>query len=143
MSIDTDKLLARLKADEGEVLHAYLDPLGVTTIGIGRNIDGNHGGGITHDEAMYLLQNDVERVLAQLLPFAWFSAQDDVRRAALVMMAFNLGIVGLLHFPHFLGFMAVKDYADAVSELIGTPWHAQVGARADRIVHMITTGAWP
>jgi lysozyme len=142
-SIDRSKLLNRIKLDEGCVLHAYPDSKGITTLGIGRNIDGDHGGGITLDEALYLAQNDIGRVLIQLSPYPWFKNQDSIRQAALAQLVFNLGIAGLLHFPHFLAAMMVNDYASAVKELVDTPWHSQVGARGDRIISQISTGEWP
>lgn len=139
---DQLKLTAQLKTDEGCKLYAYTDSLGFLTIGYGRLIDRRKGGQISLDEALYLLQNDIARVERELAPYAWFNAQDGVRQAALCDMSFNLGINGLLHFPHFLGFMQVNDYVHAVGELRNTPWHQQVGARADRIIKMIDTGAW-
>ena len=140
---DRAKLFDQLKVDEGCVLTAYQDSLGIWTIGIGRNIDKAHGGGITMDEALYLFQNDLAKVDRQLSAFTWYTDQDSVRQAALCNMAFNIGINGLLHFPHFLSDMAAKDYPEAIKELTGTPWHHQVGVRADRIIALISTGAWP
>lgn len=140
---DQDRLLQQLKTDEGCVLRPYTDSLGFMTIGYGRMIDPLKGGKISADEAAYLLANDVKAVVAELTPFAWFHEQDSVRQAALGNMAFNLGLTGLLHFPRFLGSMQIKDYPGAVSELANTPWRRQVGARADRIIQLIETGAWP
>lgn len=142
-SLDRSRLLDRLKLDEGCVLHVYDDSRGIKTLGIGRNVDGNHGGGITLDEALYLLQNDVGRVLIQLAPYPWFKNQDSIRQAALAQLVFNLGLAGMLHFPHFLAAMMVNDYTTAVKELTDTPWHSQVGARGDRIINQIANGAWP
>ena len=45
---------------EGVVLQAYECSAGYTSIGIGRNLDTR---GITEDEAMYLLNNDIEYFL--------------------------------------------------------------------------------
>jgi lysozyme len=140
---DLLRLSKQLQSDEGCKLYAYTDSLGFLTIGYGRLIDRRKGGSITLDEAMYLLQNDVAKVTKQLEQYAWYQGQDSVRQAALSNMAFNLGTEGLLHFPHFLGYMMTKDYASAVKELTDTPWHAQVGARADRIIQLIATGVWP
>lgn len=137
---DQTRLLAQLKVDEGRKLYAYPDSNGWTTIGYGRLIDRRKGGGISEDEALYLLQNDIAKRAPILDQYAWYAGQDSVRQAALFNMYFN---TDLLHFPHFLGFMLVKDYADAVNEVKDTPWHSQVGERADRIIHMISTGAWP
>jgi len=52
-----------LIADEGIRLKPYLCPAGKTTIGVGRNLDDV---GITEDEAMEMLENDIERVKSQL-----------------------------------------------------------------------------
>lgn len=137
---DHARLVAQLRIDEGCKLYAYTDSMGFLSLGVGRLIDRKKGGGITQEEADYLLANDVKKRDAELSQFAWFSSQDSVRQAALANMYFN---TNLLHFPHFLGFMQAKDYTSAAKELVDTPWHSQVGARADRIIAMITTGSWP
>lgn len=139
---DQMRLLAQLKVDEGFRGYAYPDSNGWLTIGYGRLIDRRKGGSISQDESLYLLQNDIKAKGTQLMTYAWFNNQDGVRQAALTNMCFNLGLEGLLHFPHFLGYMLIKDYPKAVKELTGTPWHTQVGVRADRIIHLIETGAW-
>lgn len=142
MPEDQARLLAQLKTDEGFRPYAYADSLGYLTIGYGRLIDKRKGGQISQDEALYLLQNDVAAKETALLAYAWFNNQDSVRQAALTDMAFNLGLEGLLHFPNFLGYMLKQDYPSAIKELTDTPWHSQVGARADRIIQLISTGAW-
>ena len=139
---DQARLLSQLQADEGLRNSAYQDSLGWWTIGYGRLIDARKGGHISTDEALYLLQNDVAAKEQELSAFAWFNDQDSVRQAALTNMAFNLGTAGLLQFPHFLGCMLNKDYPGAVANVINTPWHTQVGVRADRIIKLIETGAW-
>lgn len=137
------KLLQRLQLDEGCRLKMYQDSLGYWTIGYGHLLDPRRGGRISQNVANLMLEEDTDQTLSQISVYAWFGSQDDVRQAALADMAFNLGLEGLLHFPHFLGFMQKKDYVNAVGELKGTPWHDQVGPRADRIMSMITTGEWP
>jgi lysozyme len=139
---DQLKLKSQLKVDEGLRLYAYQDSLGYWTIGYGRLIDHRKGGQISQDEAEYLLNNDIAKTSDALAPFTWFNIQDSVRQAALVDMAVNLGVNGLLHFPHFLGHMQMKDYTNAADALINTLWHSQVGVRADRIIKMIEKGAW-
>jgi GH24 family phage-related lysozyme (muramidase) len=139
---DQSRLLAQLKVDEDCKLYAYADSEGWLTLGYGRLVDWRKGGQISLAEAEYLLNNDIARTEKELAAYAWFTSQDSVRQAALTDMAFNLGTVGLLHFPHFLGYMIAKDYANAVKELKDTPWHSQVGVRADRIIVMIEKGAW-
>lgn len=140
---DQAKLLAQLKVDEGCKLYAYVDSLSYLSIGFGRMIDRRKGGGINLEEASYLLNNDISKVEQQLQSYAWYSQQDSVRQAALANMCFNLGIAGLLHFPKFLMHMGAKEYPEAIACVINTPWHSQVGVRADRIINLIEKGAWP
>jgi len=137
---DHAHLVAQLKIDEGCRLYVYPDSLGFLTIGYGRLVDRKKGGGISQDEAEYLLANDVRKRDVFLAQYAWYTAQDSVRQAALADMCFN---TDLLHFPHFLGHMLVKDYPAAVGDIKDTPWHQEVGVRGDRIIVMISTGVWP
>jgi len=83
--VSDTQLIADLIRDEGEVHHAYQDSLGFWTLGIGRLIDQRRGGGITHDEALFLLQNDIESKTEDLdraLP--WWKTLSEVRQRALL-----------------------------------------------------------
>jgi len=133
----------QLVRDEREVLHAYQDSEGYWTIGIGTLIDERKGGGITHDEALLLLRNRINLAKAAIgrrLP--WVSELDPVRADALVNMAFNLGVDGLLEFQHFLAALARKDYDTAAAEMLNSLWVNQVGDRARRLAEQIKTGVW-
>ena len=136
---DHSRLVAQLKVDEGFRPYAYQDSLGFWTIGYGHLIDRRKGGSLKQSLCEYILADDVKDRDIALAQYSWYTAQDSVRQAALADMWFN---TDLLHFPHFLGYMMAKDYANAVKELKDTPWHSQVGVRADRIIAMISTGAW-
>lgn len=129
----------QLLRDEGLRLKPYKDSVGKLTIGVGRNLDDV---GISRDEAIHLLDNDIERASAWLrtnLP--WSLNLDEVRHAALVNMAFNLG--GRLEgFVHFLAKMQAGDYAGAATEGRNSLWAKQVGDRAERIMRQIETGEW-
>ncbi len=139
--MNKDLLKEQLLLDEGEVLHAYQDSLGFWTIGVGRLIDARKGGGISHEEAMVLLDNDIaDKVSALNARIPWWTALDDCRQRALADMAFNLGVDGLIQWPHFLAAMKRGDWQAAVGELRGTPWEGQVGDRAARIEKMILMG---
>ena len=79
--MDRSRLLAQLKRQEGEVLHAYEDSMGYWTIGVGRLIDERRGGGISPEESQYLLSNDVTRTQASVAArFAWYAALDDAHQ---------------------------------------------------------------
>lgn len=136
-------LAEQLVRDEGVVLHAYPDSLGFLTIGIGRLIDKRKNGGISLDEALYLLQNDIKaKTTALLAALPWASALDEARRGALLNLAFNLGVEGLLGFKNFLSLMEKGQYAEASRELLNSKWATQVGPRANRLSRQIATGEW-
>ena len=122
---------------EGLRLKPYRCTAGKLTIGVGRNLDDK---GITYDEAMFLLRNDIAEVTAQLERFDWFRALGPVRRKVLVDMAFNLGMAGLLGFQKMIAALARGDYKAAADEMVDSAWYHQVGTRARRLVEMMRTG---
>ena len=137
-----EQLNTQLVRDEGMVLNAYQDTRGFWTIGIGRMIDIRRGGGITVEEARYLLSHDI--VKAKLLvdqAFPWAKDLDEARYGALINMAFNLG-VRLVQFKKALAALSVKDYNFAAAEFGNSLWAKQVGARATRLCKQLKTGVW-
>ena len=138
---DRELLRAQIIRHEGLKYSAYADSLGYLTIGVGRLIDSRMGGGISHQEAMFLLDNDLDACIADLAArFPWFERLDAPRQMALVDLRFNLGAQGLLGFAKFLLAMGRGDYPKAAEELVASRWHTQVGARALEIEHMVRTG---
>ena len=93
-------LVADLIRDEGLALKPYVDSVGKTTIGVGRNLDDV---GITEAEAISLLNYDIDRAISdahRALP-SFGDAPEPVQRA-LVNMAFNLGLPRLRGFKKML-----------------------------------------
>lgn len=127
--------------DEGEVLHAYQDTEGFWTLGVGRLIDKRRGGGITHEEALYLLQNDILRKMEDLdreLP--WWRKLSPVRQRVMLNMCFNLGIWGLLKFKKTLAAVESGRYEEASRGMLASKWAKQVGERAERLALMMRRG---
>ncbi len=138
-----DDLVAQLRRDEGEVLHAYQDSLGYWTIGVGRLIDKRKGGGISQEESAMLLERDIHEKTRQLQEqIPWTVALDPVRRGALVNMAFQLGIGGLLGFAHTLADIKAGRLAEAHARMLASKWAKQTPARARRIADQLLTGEW-
>lgn len=138
---DRETLRQQLVRHEGLRLKPYRDTLGYLTIGVGRNLDGR---GITEDEAMTLLDHDLDLCLRLLTgKFAWFASLDPIRQRALVDLCFNLGMAGLLEFRQTLASLERGDYAQAGQQLQASRWFRQVGLRGPRIVGMIATGREP
>lgn len=124
--------------DEGLKLKPYLCPAGKLTIGVGRNIEDN---GITEEEALILLENDITRSAVELeerLPF--FNRLDPVRKETLVNMAINLGITRLMGFQAMIAALANRDYELAATEMLDSKWARQVGKRAERLATAMREG---
>jgi len=139
-------LLKELERDEGLRLKPYKDTIGKLTIGVGRNLDDV---GITHQEAMELLANDVDRVTVTLdkhLP--WWRSLSDARQRVLINMCFNMGWdnprtpqrEGLSGFVNTLSAIERGDYADAAVRMLRSKWARQVGQRAKRLSQMMERG---
>ena len=136
-------LTEQLRRDEGEVLTVYSDSLGYATIGVGRLIDKRKGGGITPEESAYLLNNDIQRKTNEVLKaLPWAEKLDSVRFFALVNMAFQLGIAGLLGFKNTLALIQGGNYGQAADNMILSKWHTQTPARCDRLAKQMRTGEW-
>ena len=134
-----DSLTSQLISDEGIRLKPYRDSLGVLSIGIGRNLDDV---GITQDEAMLLLQNDIRKAYADLTTaLPWVQTLDDVRQNVLIAMTFNMGIGGLLKFKNTLNLIQQREYNQAASAMLQSLWATQVGARAKRLADQMRTGS--
>ena len=131
-----DLLLRQIELNEGFRKNPYKDTEGITTIGIGRNLD--HVG-ISHDEAMYLLKNDVDKSIKEITKYSWFNELSDVRQRVVIDMVFNLGIHGFLKFDKTIMHIKNKRYRLAASEMLNSKWAWQTGARARRLAMMMET----
>lgn len=136
-------LVDQLRRDEGEVLHAYQDSLGFWTIGVGILIDARKGGGITAEESALLLSNRLKAKDSELrVALPWFEQLDRVRQAALLNMAYQLGVAGVLKFPNMLAALKEQRWHDAESHALDSAWAKQTPARAGRVAKQLRTGEW-
>ncbi len=132
-----DKLEEMLIEHEGLKLKPYRCTAGKLTIGVGRNLDDN---GITEAEARMMLRYDIEVAFTQLIKYKWFTNLDDVRKMAIVDMAFNLGMPRFLQFKKFIECLSYQKYENAAEEMLHSLWAKQVGKRAIRLSEIIKTG---
>ena len=138
-----NKATQQITRHEGEVLHAYNDHLSFLTIGVGRLIDKRKGGGITHDEAQYLLNNDITtRVESLQSKLPWFDDLSDVRKGVLLNMSFQLGITGLMGFGRTLEMVKMGDYVNAADNMLKSKWAQQTPARANELANQMRTNTW-
>ena len=137
-----DPLLRNLLLrDEGFRRSAYQDHLGYWTIGVGRLIDARKGGGISREEAFFLLENDVNSKETELRAhFPPFSTLDRVRKAVLLSMAFQMGVMGLMAFRNTLRAVEERRWNDAAEGMLGSLWARQTPGRALRLAEAMRTG---
>lgn len=143
-----NRLTQQIKREEGEVKEngkhvVYDDHLGYKTLGYGRLVDRRRGGGITDEEADYLLANDIRTVKEALqVRLPWFGKLSEARQAALINMAFQLGVNGLMGFKKSLAHMKDGNYCWAAVEFLNSKWAKQTPERAKRVTDQIKTGDW-
>lgn len=139
--MNLERLKDQLSSHEGYRQFPYKDTEGILTIGIGRNLKTR---GITKDEALYLLENDIRAAEQDL---RWnvhgFEKLDEVRQAVLIDMVVNMGIGRLMGFTRMLAALAAGNYAGAASEMLESKWAGQVKGRAVSLAEMMRTGEWP
>jgi len=137
MSVDMRSLTEQLILHEGLRQNPYYCTAGKLTIGVGRNLEAV---GISKSEAMFMLENDIIRVMAELDEhLSWWRDLGQTRRHVLVDMAFNLGIFGLMKFQNALKAMQEERFADAAVEMLDSRWAQQVGNRAKTLAKMMET----
>lgn len=146
LSRNNSALIALLQSFEGLRLKAYPDPIShgaPWTIGYGHTgPDVYEGQVISTDQAMLLLNQDIQKALAGASTLQGWSTWSPARQDAVTSMVFNMGLHGVEQFDTFLGYMAVGKYTAAAIDLAGTKWFKQVGDRARRTQHMIATGSY-
>jgi len=140
-SFSKNKLLDSLKRHEGLSLAAYQDHLGYWTIGYGRLIDSRKNGGLSSDEAEYLLLNDINKCVASVqkaLP--WVTDLVDARQRVLYEMCFQLGLAGLLDFKRTLKSIEDSRWQDAFDGMLNSKWATQTPTRAKELAEMMLRG---
>lgn len=119
----TEFLRNQLLRHEGLRLHPYADTGGALTIGVGRNLTAV---GISHEEAMSLLEHDMAACLADLSTFPWFAGLTEGRQLALLDLRFNLGPAGFRTFKKMIAAIERSDWGAAAAELQSSRWATQV-----------------
>ena len=100
---DKELIRKRLIDFEGLVLKSYTCPTGYTSVGVGRNLETN---GITEEEAMYLLNNDIKSVIKDLDKqwIAWRKLPITAQYVC-IDVVFNMGISTWMSFRKTRAYM--------------------------------------
>ena len=155
MKYDRDTLVEKIAQHEGLVLEPYKDSLGISTIGIGRNLEGRGiddyelmhmnktldeiiSDGLTKEEAYYLCNNDIDIVEQELVKQKPLVMElDEARQMCLVDMGFNLGIPRLMKFKKMWEALKNNDLETASKEMIDSNWHKQTTKRCESLANVM------
>ena len=160
MKYDRETLVKKIAEHEGIVLEPYKDSLGISTIGIGRNLEGRGiddyelmhmnktleeivANGLTEEEAYYLCNNDIDIVEQELVKQKPIVMDlNETRQMCLVDMGFNLGVPRLMKFKNMWEAIERQDFEWAGAEMLNSRWAKQVGRRADNLAKAMENGEW-
>lgn len=124
----SETLEEQLLRHEGYRQFPYKCSAGKLTIAIGRNIEER---GVSKDEAMYLLHNDIVICNQELnLVYPIIKVLSQERHNVLVNMCFNMGIRRLSQFKKMWAALNIGDYEEASKQMLDSKWARQVGSRA-------------
>tara|TARA_R100001460_G_scaffold97570_1_gene140169 strand:- start:285 stop:755 length:471 start_codon:yes stop_codon:yes gene_type:complete len=124
-----DLIKETIRKHEGLMLFCYECSMAKTSIGYGRNLDDR---GITKEEAEYLLDNDVDRVIENLDQYWPIWREFPVKaQAVCIDMTFQLGITGFMNFRRTRALMEMADFVGASEECLRSKWAEQTPSRAN------------
>lgn len=135
-----DYVLETLRKDEGYSPTAYLDSVGVWTIGYGTNLQAIV---ISHELAEQWLNEKAEDFYAACSGLPYWDSLDEVRKGVVASMAYQMGVAGLGKFKKFHQALAQGAYAEAAKEMLDSKWAKQdAPSRAKRHSERMLTGRW-
>jgi len=144
---------ALLQKHEGFRPTLYRCTAGHRTIGYGYNLDANplqlepselahyYKSGITETEAGVLLQEMIDKTIHELnVLLGCFTALSDNRKAAIIDMAYNLGIDGFMKFTDTIRHLTRQEWTQAAASMLASKWADQVGNRAVELAGIMAKG---
>jgi lysozyme len=116
--------------------------VGQVTIGVGVNLSEGMPGDIL-EELFHRRFEIAVRDAIQWVGLEIFHQLTPARRAAVVSLAYNLGLPRLKQFVKTRAAIGRGDYTAAAQEMLDSRWAQQVGDRAVELSHMMESGDWP
>lgn len=139
--VDMIKAEAEITREEDNIPYVYQDEFGFWTIGIGILVDRRKGGRLLPEEVTFIFQNRCKIFMLDLVrALPWLPAQPDAVQRALLNMAFQMGIEGILMFKNMLAALQRGDRPGAADAALDSSWADQTPARAQRVAELIRSG---
>ena len=131
-----DQIKEMLIRHEGLVCNPYKCSVDKLTIGVGRNLDAN---GISEEEALYLLDNDIKRVHEELDKNwgVWRTFPEQARMVC-IDCCFQMGITGWMNFRRTRALMEMGCWLESSEEILdSSKYHIQLPRRSEDNARML------
>ena len=143
-----DQVAEQIMHHEGVRLAVYDDATGKPivagdvvqgnpTIGVGRLLTDDRG--ITEDEVMLLLKNDLAWVAKKAESYGFWNRLDSARQMVIMGMIFNMGN-RFDQFKKMIAALEVGDYQEASVQMMDSRWAKTVKGRAVELSEQMKTG---
>ena len=143
-----DQVAEQIMHHEGVRLAVYDDATGKPieagdmvqgnpTIGVGRLLTDQRG--ITEDEVMMLLINDLTWVAEKAQTYGFWNKLDSARQMVIMGMIFNMGN-RFDQFKKMIAALEVGDYEEASVQMLDSRWAKIVKGRAVELSEQMRTG---
>lgn len=151
MAKNGQEYTALFEAPGGEpILKVYGDPLTGAepwTVGIGHTgPDVRQGATWSEDQCLHAFANDYQIACGhavRVIGADTWRGLNEVRRAVLADLAFNIGPNRMEGFKHMLAAIRHADWPTAAAELLDSAYAKQVKGRAVANALALKTGEWP
>ena len=130
--------------DEGLKLMAYKGSNGYWHTGVGHNLETNT---LSTKVVMQIMRDDIDRLREEMADSdrltRLMSELDTVRNIALINMAFQLGVDGLLKFKNTLTALEQKQWHEAYNHALDSKWFREDSPnRAQRVAQVLLSGTF-
>ncbi len=143
MSKPSINLVNSLKKHEGLRLKAYLDTVGVWTIGYGHTLGVDEGLTCTPEQAESWLIEDVEDAIFDAeASEEWKYLNTNARKDVWIEMHFNLGATKLKQFIGTRKAIREQRWQDVAKHMLDSLWAKQVKGRAKTLANTMERGEW-
>jgi len=125
-----------IQRHEGYRPYIYYDSLGYPTGGYGHAFLDRST--LSHDVAVLLFEDDFNQAKKDYEKLGL--DLDSVRKAAIIDMLFNLGLIRFRSFVKMIDALKAEDYLLAAKEMIASRWAEQTKGRALELAAMMRNG---
>lgn len=141
-------LIDDLKKHEGFRENVYKDTLGLDTVGYGflvsalqadeRELNGGKVEPMSREVADKILELKIDKLKKEVFfNLTWLYQKPQAIKDALMNMAYQMGVRGLLSFKNSLALIEAGNYSEAADNMLKSKWATQTPSRAKEIANII------